>query len=237
MQARPEPLGERAHVGVAAAGDVPPLVAPEAEHAVVVEEPDRRRGGVLERAARRRRPERGRQRNEKVPPEAAREASLVEVASQRQRVVEIRERALCGQEPASDLPEQREEPRVGGATALRERPPARVLEAAGARDRERHLRRLGRDAELREESRQERVVAGVVDEEARVEREPVAPDRAGVTAGALVALEDLDVVRALEHVRGPQPGDAAADDRDLHEPYSRGGRIPVVIDAILHRWK
>ena len=62
-----------------------------------------------------------------------------------------------------------------------------------------------------------------MDEEARVEREPVAPDRARVAAGALVALEDLDVVRAPEHVRGPEAGDAAADDRDLHEPYSRRG--------------
>jgi hypothetical protein len=29
-------------------------------------------------------------------------------------------------------------------------------------------------------------------------------------------------VRAPEHVGSPQAGDTATDDRDLHEPYSRG---------------
>src|SRR4029077_181378 len=126
-QPGPEPLGERRHVRVAAPGDVAPLVAPEAEHAVIVEEPDRRRGWVVERTPRRRRPERRRQRDEKVPPKASREASLVEVPPQRQCLIEIRERALRGQQPASDLTEQREETWVGGSTPLRERPASRVL--------------------------------------------------------------------------------------------------------------
>ena len=56
---------------------------------------------------------------------------------------------------------------------------------------------------------QERVVAGVVDEESGVEREPVAHDRVRVAAGALGAFEHLDVVRAGEKACSPEPGDAA----------------------------
>ena len=151
VQTRAEPLGERPHVRVATAGDIAPLVAPEAEHAVIVEEPDRRRRGVLQGAAGRRRPERRRQGDQKVLPET-RSRSPARRDSRRSDgpVVEIRERALRGQQPASDLAEQREEARVGRAPALRKGFPARVLEPAGAGDRERHLRRLGRNAELRE---------------------------------------------------------------------------------------
>src|SRR5207249_2072298 len=100
---------------------------------------------------------------------------------------------------------------------LREGAPARVLEpATPARHGERHLRGLRTDAELAEQATEQRVVPLVVDEEARVQREPVAGERVRVAAGKRRALEDLDLVRLPEHVGRGEPGDPCADDGDPH---------------------
>ena len=113
------------------------------------------------------------------------------------------------------------EPRARRVPALRERPPARVLEpAAPAADRERHLRRVRRHAELGEEPAEQRVVQRVVDEEPGVERDPVDDDRVRVPARARLPLEQLDLVRAREHVRRTEARDPAADDRYPHNRHS-----------------
>ena len=65
---------------------------------------------------------------------------------------------------------------------------------------------------------EQRVVARVVDEKARVEREPVVRDRVRVAAGALVALEDRHVVRTVR----------AGERR-------RARRCPLPTTAIRHR--
>ena len=75
-------------------------------------------------------------------------------------------------------------------------------------------------AELGEEPAEQRVVPRVVDEEPGVERDPVADDRVRVPAGARLALEELDLVRAREHVRRSEAGDSAADDRYPHNRTS-----------------
>ena len=61
--------------------------------------------------------------------------------------------------------------------------------------------------------------------------------------GARLALEQLDLVRAREHVRRAEPGDSAADDRYPHNRYSSDVRrlvdrwptVPVPVTAPLRR--
>ena len=75
---------------------------------------------------------------------------------------------------------------------------------------------MRRDAELREQPAEQRIVALVVDEEAGVEREAVVRDGVRVPAGATVALEHMHVVRPREDVPCPEPGNSASDYRDPH---------------------
>ena len=75
-----------------------------------------------------------------------------------------------------------------------------------------------RDPQLAEQPPEQRVVALVVDEEARVERQAVVDDGVRVPARAAVALEHVHVVRPRQDVRRAEPGDPAADDRDPHQP-------------------
>ena len=117
--------------------------------------------------------------------------------------------------------------------SLRERPPAGVLEpAVEAADREGHVGFLRPDPELAEETPEQRVVPLVVDEEARVEREAVDGDGVDVSAGPLFSLEDLDLVRAGEHVGGPEAGDAAAHHCHPHHVGSSLRRSSCVADGI-----
>ena len=179
VQPLTETLRQRVHVRVAAAGDGPPAQASEAEHAVIVEEPDRRR----RRGSRARDPERsttarpsaGRgSAGETVPRSSARPDS--DRATTRRRDL----RATASRSAASVRSPRAARGTVGRRAArLGEGPPARVLEPARTRDREGHLRRLRRHAEFREEPCEQRIVAGVVDEKPRVERQAVTADRAG----------------------------------------------------------
>ncbi len=108
---------------------------------------------------------------------------------------------------------------VGGA---REQPqgPARPLETARpVGDREAHVRRLGGDAEIREEALEVRVVAVVEDDEAGVDVEAACPvlqgDRVGVPSCVVAGLEEVDVVPGAEQLVGrDEAGDPGSDNGD-----------------------
>ena len=151
-------------------------------------------------------------------------AVLVEVLGQRLRLVP----GPRSPQPAPDLPQQPDEAGPGEVRGLRERPPAGVLEAAaGAADRERHVRLVCGDAQLAKETTEQWIVALVVDEEAGIESKAVVDDRVRVPTCASVALEHVDVVRPREEVRRAQARYAATDDRDFHQPLFVRRRIPV----------
>ena len=77
-----------------------------------------------------------------------------------------------------------------------------------------------RDAELAEEPDEVRVGVLVVDDEAGVERQRPSRDHVldgvRVAPGAVVALEELDLVALRERVRRSEAGDARSDHRDPH---------------------
>ncbi len=134
---------------------------------------------------------------------------------------------------ARDIDEQAQERGTGQVPALCEKGVevgAAVLEP-GLRvgDAEAHLGRLRRDVEALEQRDETRVVRLVVNDEARVDpvRDTVDLDVDGVRvpADAAVGLEDRHVVVAVQLVRGDEPGDAGADDGDLH------GVTPAAIAA------
>ena len=179
----PDPLEQRLHVDAAAAADRAPAVPPQAEHRVVAEELDPVGGGELERVPRRRRPERRGHRHEVVPAKRVGVALVAEEAVER---LAARVGGAGGAEEPHDLAQ---EPRAGAPG-----PPARPLEPAAARDGERHLGRLRRDAELAEQARQVRVVRLVVDDEPGVELERIMRDRVRVASRIRLSLEQLHLV-------------------------------------------
>ena len=211
------------HVGVRATRDRSPAMTPKPEHPVIVEEADRVRGRDVERPARCGRPEGRSQRDDEVTAEAPRVAPFGQVVAERGVLVGAGlDRRARRAEPAPDLPDEGRELRARRVAPLRERLATRVLEPARvAADRERHLRRLEGDAELRAEPREQRVVALVGDDEARVESEAVVHDGVDVPAQPRVALEHVHLVAAArQHVRCAKPGDAATDHRDSHRRHS-----------------
>ena len=98
---------------------------------------------------------------------------------------------------------------------------AAVLEAAALEaDGERHVRWLGRHAEMVEQRHEVGIVALVEDDEADIDRlasrRRRRVDRAGVAAEATLALVDHDLVFAAQQPGGAETGDAGADDGDFH---------------------
>ena len=98
--------------------------------------------------------------------------------------------------------------------------------AALAVQSEAHVRGLGCDSQLAQQTREVRVGGVVVDDEAGVDR--IVPPRhrhvdgVGVAPDAVLRLEELDPVARMQEVGGHQAGDAAADDRDPHAASPRG---------------
>ncbi len=83
------------------------------------------------------------------------------------------------------------------------------------------------DAQLAEETAEQRIIALVVDKETGIESKAIVHDGVRVPTRASVALEHVHVVRPREEIRRAQPRDAAADDRDLHQPLFARRRISV----------
>ena len=191
-----QPLGDRSYVGPAAARDGLPAEAPEAEDPVVREEADGIHERELERLAGSGRPERSAERDEEVVTEPGRVALLGDVTGEAPfcaaRVVES---PVPEAQEAGDLERQPRERRTA----------ARVLEVVPvACDGEAHLRGLRAHAELAEEAYEVRVGVLVVDDEAGLE--PKGPargdvlDRVRVATGAVVTLEQLDLVALRKRV-------------------------------------
>ena len=172
---------------------------------MVAKELDPVRGRELERISRCGRPERGGHRHQVVPAKRLRIPFVPQEAVER---LAVRVRVAGGPEEAEDLAQ---EPRAGPPGAA-----ARPLEPAATGHRERHLRRLGLDAELPEEPGQVRVVRLVVDDEPGVELERIMRDRVRVPPDMPGRLEELDLVEPRQRVCGAEPGDAGTDDRYLH---------------------
>ena len=176
---------------------------------MVVEEADRVRRRELERAPGRGRPERRRQRHEEVRAEPLRVAALVEVAAERVRARSRPRRASAARCAASGR-----SPRAGRGTAgsrrsarcANGRRPEYSRPQLVAADRERHLRL----AASRTPSSVEEPVRAAGSSASLWTRKPVSSaspscdDGVRVPAGAAVALEQLDLVRAREHVRGAE---------------------------------
>ena len=82
-----EPLAQGEHVLMAPTDDRAPLLPPEPEHAVVVEEPDGMGGGEVEHLVGCRRPERRGDRHQELADEAVAVALVGDVLAQARRVV------------------------------------------------------------------------------------------------------------------------------------------------------
>ena len=98
-----------------------------------------------------------------------------------------------------------------------------VLQAAGlVAHGETHRGRLGRDVEFREQRVQQRIVLGIVDDEAGVDRmaTSVQLDIVGVRVAAqiIVRLEQHDLMVPGQQPRRCEAGDAGSDNGDAHQP-------------------
>ena len=134
VQHRTRALEQRLHVGAAAADDRAPALAPEAEHAVVVEEAERVAGREVERRAGAARPDRRGQRDEEVVAKLRRVAVLGHVGAERLLARTLDRAARLAQE-ADDLADEPQR-------RVAERASPRVLEPVPpTADRERHLGR------------------------------------------------------------------------------------------------
>ena len=197
-----------------------PVVVAEADHG-----PDREAQHLVGRAG----PDAADHRQEVAVAEPGAEAVAVQEVSD--RLVELgvgAPRGDRGRQPveAQDLGQHVPEPRPQQVASLRE--DARQVGTAplqsGRRrlDRERHVRRCGRHAELVEQPHQVRVGAMVEDEKSGIDAVRDGAGRSGqrhvdrirVAAEMPAGLEQRDVGVVAQPVRGGQPGDARTDDRD-----------------------
>ena len=216
---------EPGNVGVAAARhDLPRRLRGQREQPVVVEEADEReRGKRTDRVERGRPDGRGHRKQIPVgkrftePPRlekvAERLAFGVRRPEQRGRLaIEAHDLSKQGEvRGPHQVPPLREEPVDAAAAVFEPAPPAR--------HRERHVRVARGDAELAEQPHQVRIGAVVVHQEAGIERARRRSARS--TSTVLVWPPSLgsfsnrcDAVAAAQQVRGRQPRDPGADDRD-----------------------
>ena len=189
---------------------------------MVVQEPGHRGCRVGGHVVEARGPDAGRHRQHEVLAERPGEAPAVEPVAGRFPAVGADEcLRLLGE--ADDLADHPSVGRAGQVRRLRDDPqrPRLVLERATVlRDGERHVARLGDDAQRAEQSDQVRVVRLVVDDEAGVDgeraRAVVDLDRVRVTAQVRAGLEHGHVVEARERPGRAQARDPTSHDGDPH---------------------
>ena len=203
----------------------PPLrAAGQLQHVVVGHELDQvfrreRQHRLLGRG-----PQRAGHRHQVLVAERSAIAVGVEVLAQRRARVVVVEQGRCFAIEARQVAQHAPEARRGQVAALAEQPVerGRVVFQPGARvlHREPHRGRLRGHAEFVEQAGQQRIVAGVVDDEASVHVERAAidfdPMGVGVAAEVIVGLEQDDVVLARQQPRRRQAADPGTDDRDAH---------------------
>ena len=191
----------------------------------MVEEPQEVVDGELEDPVGGGRPDGRGDRNEEVVPESGAEAAVVEevgkgVARRRRGIEPLPGEAIEAQDVRDHEPVTRagDRQRPGEPAA----DPARAeLRRAGATSRaERHIARLRLDTELGEQTDEHRVRVLVVDDEARVDRNGPGGQfndlGLDVAADDGVAIEEPDLVLAVEGVGRAEPTDAGPHDGDLH---------------------
>ena len=212
-------------VGAAAAAHrAPGELRADGEQAMVVEEAHEGLRRIVEHAAKRRRPDAGRHRHQVAVAERRAEPRIVdEVADREVEVLALVEQAGRHPVEAQDVVRHAQEGRPHHVAPLREKAGegAAVLEAAAIEaDRERHVGRLGRHAEMVEQGDQVGIVALVEDDEADIDRlaaaQPRRIDRAGMAAEPALALVDHDIVLAAEQPRRAKTRNAGADDSNFH---------------------
>ncbi len=212
---------------------------------MVLEEADEEQQRKLEHAVGRRRPDRRAHRQQVLVDETVAVAPGAQVFAERRRArdaaaFEIAHRFAV---EAQDVGEHAVIRRLQQVAPLREQRiqiAAAVLETARvAAHAEAHLGRLRRDAERVEQFDEVRVGPVVVDDEAGVDRVVAAAvahvDRRGMPADARRRLVNGDLVARIEIVGGGKPGDAGADDRDLHRPHAPRASVSVVACATIYR--
>ena len=230
-----EPGRDGVDVHAAAADDGAPLGAvADAEQTVVVQEREETPGGERPERVRVGRPHRGTHRDQVEFDELAPVPVPTEELVERRDVVavveETRRLTVEADDVAQHPPHRRTaevaaigEQRVGAGRAIGESVRRRVRVAVG--DREAHLRVDGGYVQFPEEVEEVGVIAVVVHDEARVDRQRsggsiVDVDGVGVATEAGRGFEQHDVVVGAELVGTRQAGDAGSDDGD---PPARSG--------------
>jgi hypothetical protein len=205
-----------------AAHGAPGKLRPDGEQAMVVEEAHEGLRRIVKHAAKRRRPDAGGNRHQVAVAEGVAQPGIAnEVADREVEVLALVEQA--GRQPieTQDVVGHAQEGRAHHVSALRDEAceGAAILEAAAVEaDGERHVRRLGRNAEMLEQGDEIGIVALVVDDEADIDgMAAVRPvHRTGMAAEPALTLVDHDIVLATQQPRRAQPSDAGADDGNSH---------------------
>ena len=209
---------QRLDVALAPTDDRVPRERPDRrEHPMLIQKREIRPRGKLATPIRRERPQRGRERNHEVRANLARHVACRQILVERRLANSLQIRSRASEKP-HHLDQKSPVRRAQQRSPVREHRierPATPLECAIG-DRERHRGRPGLHLEVAQHRAEVRVPLAVVHDEAHVDREPIRLDRVRVAT---------DVRRGLEHrhlmsrqaVRGREPRDAAADDRDLHK--------------------
>jgi hypothetical protein len=228
-RAEPRAPAQRRHdaldIGSAAAAHRAPVqLRTDREQAVIVEEAHEGLRRKVEHAAERRRPDAGGHRHQVAVAKGIAQARIVdEVADGDVEILATVEQLWRQSVEAQDIVRHAQEGRphdiaplgkiAGEGTAVLE---AAALEAGGKR----HVRSLGRHAQMVEQGHEIGVVALVEHDEADIDRlvsrRRRRVDCAGVAAEAALALVDHDVVLAAQQPGGAQTGYAGADDGDFH---------------------
>ena len=223
MRSRAQGPGDAFDVGATAtAHGAPARPLAELQQPVVVEEAHEHLGGIAEHLVESRRPDAGDLGQQEIFDEPPRIALPSEVGAgrfARARVQQRRRLTAESQDVADHVPVASvQQVRGLGEQA---QPPGPIFERPLIdRDGERHVARLGRYPECREQMHEVRVVALVVDDEAGVDRQPpfavIDLDAVGVASEPSLGLVQGHVMARVERPGSAQACDPRTDHRDPH---------------------
>ena len=161
-------------------------------------------------------------------------AALEELADREAVAVRIVEHGARIAEETPEIQQQAGERRPHEIAPLCEQAaqpvPGEFEVAALAAHRERHGRGTQPDSELLHESEENGIVTFVANNEPRVERVTAGEYCVCVSPCPLLGLEQDDIAMRVEAMCGGEPGDAGADDGDLHlrrDPQRRPQLLPT----------
>ena len=224
---RSQPVEDAFHVCHRAAADCAPLERPaDADQTVMVKKAEEVVDREVVDPVGRGGPDRGRDRGQEVVAETTPELDLVEVFAERpaglgpsiepRPGIAVEAEHVCEHPPVPGSRGCRRLSEPAASAAGTERETARP-----ARRAERHVARLGRDAEFAEHPDEGRIGHVVVDDEPHVDGQrsvgSVHGDGLDVPADRRFRVVQADLVVAVECIGGTQAADPAADDRDAHQ--------------------